>query len=163
MSAQVLVTHSAEATQALGRRLGARLEAGDLIMLHGELGSGKTTLTQGIAWGAGVTGYAHSPTFVLVHEYAGRFPLYHVDLYRIDGGSLEVQDLGIDEMLERGACVVEWAERAAEVFPTGHLAVRLVLGDRPDDRTITIEASGERHVALLDALASDVAAAAAGG
>ena len=162
MAVQALVTHSAEETQALGRRLGARLEAGDLVLLQGELGSGKTMLTQGIAWGAGVTGYAHSPTFVLVHEYAGRIPLYHVDLYRIDGGLFEVQDLGIDEMLERGACVVEWAERASEVFPSGHLAVRLVQGDGPDDRTITIGASGERHIALLDALASDVAAAAGG-
>ena len=70
-----LTTQSPDDTQAFGRRLGALLAVGDLVLLRGTLGAGKTTLTQGIAWGAGVTGYAHSPTFVLVNDYRGRLPL----------------------------------------------------------------------------------------
>ena len=124
-------TYSAEETQALGRRLGTLAEPGDLYLLHGTLGAGKTTLTQGVAWGAGVTGYAHSPTFVLVHEYQGRIPVYHVDLFRMDGGDLEIDDLAFSEMLEEGACVVEWPEQAYAVFPDEHLAVGIAFGDAP--------------------------------
>ena len=145
-------THSAEETQALGSRLGEHAAVGDLYLLHGGLGAGKTTLTQGLAWGAGVDGYAHSPTFVLVHEYQGRIPVYHVDLYRIDGGDLEIDDLAFDEMLEAGVCVVEWSEKAQAVFPDEHLAVTLSLGDEPDDRVLTLDAHGERYARLISEL-----------
>lgn len=148
MTALEVTTRAPEETQALGRRLGALLRPGDVVLLHGTLGAGKTTLTQGIAWGAGVTGYAHSPTFVLVHEYAGRLPIYHVDLYRTDG-VLEVHELAIQEMLESGACVVEWAEKAAAVFPPEHLEVHLDYGDAPDDRRIRLAGHGERHEWLV--------------
>ena len=78
---------------------------GTSICCAGRSGQGKTTLTQGLAWGAGVTGYAHSPTFVLVHEYQGRIPVYHVDLFRMDGGDLEIDVLAFGEMLEEwGVC-----------------------------------------------------------
>jgi tRNA threonylcarbamoyladenosine biosynthesis protein TsaE len=150
-SKTVVATHSAEETQELGKRLGAQLEEGDLVLLHGDLGAGKTTLTQGIAWGAGVTEYAHSPTFVLVHEYAGRVTLYHLDLYRIDVG-LEVHDLGIDEMLTTGACVVEWADKAPEVFPDDHLAIEIAQGAGEDDRELIFAANGARYEPLVAAL-----------
>jgi tRNA threonylcarbamoyladenosine biosynthesis protein TsaE len=157
------LTHGPEETQALGRLLGAKLAVGDVVLLHGTLGSGKTTLTQGIAWGAGVTGYAHSPTFVLVHEYAGRlFTLYHLDLYRMDDGALEVQDLGFDEMCAQGACVVEWAERASETFPLDRLAVTMEERGGPDDRALAFEARGERYERLLAELAGEIATAARG-
>ncbi len=146
-----VVTHSAEETQELGKRLGALLEVGDLCLLHGTLGAGKTTLTQGIAWGAGVTGYAHSPTFVLVHEYAGRITLYHLDLYRLEE-SLEVQDLGLDEMLTGGACVVEWAEKAPEVFPVEHLGVEIEVGPGEDDRVLIFTGHGARNERLVASL-----------
>ncbi|MBM3939585.1 MAG: tRNA (adenosine(37)-N6)-threonylcarbamoyltransferase complex ATPase subunit type 1 TsaE [SAR202 cluster bacterium] len=142
-----VTTRSAEETQAFGRRIGALLERGDLVLLHGTLGAGKTTLTQGIAWGAGVTKYAHSPTFVLVHEYGGRIPIYHLDLYRLDE-LLEVHDLGIEEMLEEGACVVEWAEKAPEVFPRDHLAIDVVPGVG-DERTLNATPHGARYVRLV--------------
>jgi len=147
-----VVTHSAEETQALGRSLGESLETGDLCLLSGELSAGKTTLTQGIAWGAGASGYAHSPTFVLVHEYPGRVKVYHLDLYRIDGGELEAHDLAIDELLADGACVVEWAERAPGVFPPGHVRIELCFGQAADDRRITLHAEGERAERLVEAL-----------
>lgn len=147
------ITHGADETQALGRALGAALEQGDLLLLHGPLGAGKTTLTQGLAWGAGVEGYAHSPTFVIVHEYAGRITVYHLDLYRLDAGLLEAHDLGIDEMLDAGACVVEWAEKASEIFPGPHLDVTLEPGAEPHDRRITLEPHGERAEALVTSVA----------
>ena len=148
-------TNSAEETQAFGRRLGALAEPGDLYLLRGTLGAGKTTLTQGVAWGAGVTGYAHSPTFVLVHEYQGRIPVYHVDLFRMDGGDLEIDDLAFGEMLEDGACVVEWPEQAQSVFPDEHLAVSIAFGGAPDARVLTLEPHGERYVRLIAALNGD--------
>ena len=155
MSRLTYTTRIPEETQELGRRLGALLEVGDLVLLQGSLGSGKTTLTQGIAWGAGVTGYAHSPTFVLVNEYAGRITIYHVDLYRFDGGATavddlrEVEELDFDGMLATGACVVEWADRATEALSPAHIAVSLEPGRGPDERTIALEAVGERYVVLL--------------
>ena len=145
-------THSAEETQELGRRLGAAAQVGDLILLEGGLGAGKTTLAQGIAWGAGVTGYAHSPTFVIVHEYAGRIPLYHVDLYRIEEGDLEAHDLGIEEMLADGACMVEWSEKAPAVFTADPLHVAIAFGKRPDDRRVTVTAPSPRYAKALSGL-----------
>jgi tRNA threonylcarbamoyladenosine biosynthesis protein TsaE len=158
MSGFTLNTASAQATQALGRHIGAALQIGDLVLLAGTLGTGKTTITQGIAWGAGVTEYAHSPTFVLVHEYAGRIPIYHLDLYRFEGASAvddiaEVEDLGIDEMMETGACIVEWAERAAEIFPGDFLEISLAEGETLDDRVVTLTAHGIRFESLVAQLA----------
>ena len=144
-------TASAEETEAVGRRLGAALRRGDLLLLEGELGAGKTTLTQGVAQGAQAEGYVHSPTFVLAHRYDGRLPLFHLDLYRTDGG-LEVHDLGIEEMLEAGAVVVEWADRAPEIFPAERLELRLRFGAAPDERRIEAAAHGERASALARSL-----------
>lgn len=154
MTILTLATANAEATQALGQHIGEALQVGDVILLGGTLGAGKTTLTQGIAWGAGVTEYAHSPTFVLVHEYAGRIPIYHLDLYRFEGAAsvddlAEVEDLGIDEMIETGACIVEWAERASAVFPGDFLEITLVEGESPDQRTLTLAPTGARADAIV--------------
>lgn len=154
MSALTLTTASPEATQVFGRIIGEALEIGDVVLLSGTLGAGKTTLTQGIAWGAGVTEYAHSPTFVLVHEYAGRIPVYHIDLYRFEGDAVvddlaEVEDLGIAEMFETGACVVEWAERAFTIFPRDFLEISLIEGDTPDQRLLTLVPHGARYQALV--------------
>jgi tRNA threonylcarbamoyladenosine biosynthesis protein TsaE len=154
MSEFTMNTASAEATQALGRHIGESLQIGDLVLLAGTLGAGKTTLTQGIAWGAGVTEYAHSPTFVLVHEYAGRIPIYHLDLYRFEGESTvddiaEVEDLGINEMMEMGACVVEWAERASQIFPGDFLEISLTEGENLNDRVVTLAAHGIRFEPLM--------------
>ena len=149
MNRATVETRSPGETQALGARLGRLAESGDLYLLHGTLGAGKTTFTQGVAWGAGVEGYAHSPTFVLVNEYDGRLPVHHVDLYRIDGG-LEADDLAFGEMLENGVCVVEWAERARAAFPEEHLAVTFSFGDGADCRSIRFEAHGRRYERLID-------------
>ncbi len=145
-------TQGPEETQELGRRLGAAAQVGDLFLLEGSLGAGKTTFAQGIAWGAGVTGYAHSPTFVIVHEYAGRIPLYHVDLYRLEEGDLEAHDLGIEDMLADGACMVEWSEKAPAVFTADPLHVAIGFGEGPDDRHITVTAASPRYADALSGL-----------
>jgi tRNA threonylcarbamoyladenosine biosynthesis protein TsaE len=106
-------SRSAEDTLALGEKIGRHLKAGDTLLLFGDLGAGKTTLTQGIARGLGVAKeeYVRSPTFTLVNQYQGRYPVYHIDLYRI-GSARELEDLGIDEVLAGdGVAIVEWAEK----------------------------------------------------
>jgi tRNA threonylcarbamoyladenosine biosynthesis protein TsaE len=142
-------------THELGHKLGAQMQVGDLLLLTGELGSGKTTLTQGIAWGLGVEEYAHSPTFVLVNEYQGRVRLYHMDLYRLEHGQ-EVHELGIHEMLTEGAGVVEWAEKALEELPSEHLSISITETE-PGSRLFHLTSRGERHAALLQSLDSTTA------
>ncbi len=112
-----IITKSAEQTIELGKKIGAFLLPNDVIALTGRLGAGKTTLIQGIALGAGVKDYVTSPTFILINEYNGRIPFFHVDLYRLNDVS-EVEDLGIEEYFTRnGACVIEWAEKLGELKP----------------------------------------------
>jgi len=111
------ISQSAEQTAELGRKIGAFLLSDEIIGLLGPLGAGKTTLTQGIAEGMNVKDYLTSPTFILINEYQGRIPLFHIDLYRIEDLS-EIEDLGIEEYFSRGGvCLIEWAERMGLLFP----------------------------------------------
>ncbi len=104
------ITNSQEDTLRLGREIGARLKRGSIICLTGELGSGKTHFTKGIAAGLGVEDIVSSPTYTIMIEYAGRVPLYHFDVYRIDAE--EFMDIGLDEYLYgEGVSVIEWADR----------------------------------------------------
>ncbi len=148
-------SYSPEQTQQLGRRLGELTHAGDVFLLTGELGSGKTCLTQGIAWGLGVKEYAFSPSFVLIREYNGRLPLYHVDFYRLDRLQ-EIADLGLDEYLYgKGVCVVEWAEKGMELMPEKRLLINLgYVSD--DERSINFEPKGQRYNRLLASLSSEL-------
>lgn len=135
---------AAEDTVAYGRALGRTLRAGDLVLLAGPLGAGKTTLTQGIAEGMGVTGRVTSPTFVLarVHPPAGEgAPLVHVDAYRIGGDLSQLDDLDLDTDLDTAAVVVEWGEGLAELLSDDYLVLHL---DRcPDDsRLVDLEPHG---------------------
>ena len=124
-------------TRAFGRRLGALLRAGDLVVLVGPLGAGKTALAQGIGAGLGVAGDITSPTFVIsrIHRpdpaRGGRVPLVHVDAYRL-GGGLEVEDLDLDATVEDSATVVEWGQGLVEQLADAHLEVRI---DRRADET----------------------------
>ena len=130
---------SADVTQELGRTIGENASVGDVILLTGELGAGKTCLTQGIALGLGVEGYVRSPTFVLMTRHHGRLTLHHVDLYRM-GSAAEAWDLGLDEQLfSDGICVIEWADRAAELFPEDCLRIDLTYGQDPESREIILE------------------------
>lgn len=118
------------ATQALGARLAAGLRAGDLLLLSGPLGAGKTSLTQGIGTALGVRGAVTSPTFVLARTHRGPLPLLHVDAYRLReaGARLDLDDLDLDEALEDAVTVVEWGEGLAERLTASWLHVQL---DRP--------------------------------
>jgi tRNA threonylcarbamoyladenosine biosynthesis protein TsaE len=136
--AREVVAPTPEATQALGERVGARLHAGDVVACIGELGAGKTCFIQGLARGLGVDGDVTSPTFVLVNQYRGRLPVYHVDAYRT-GSLTELVDLGLEEMLHGdGVTVVEWADKLQPLLPASTLAVTITgLGDEP--RRIVVE------------------------
>ncbi|MSQ14208.1 MAG: tRNA (adenosine(37)-N6)-threonylcarbamoyltransferase complex ATPase subunit type 1 TsaE [Dehalococcoidia bacterium] len=148
MTTLQLVSRSPEETRGIGRALGRHAQARDLILLIGDLGAGKTTLTQGIAQGLGVTQPARSPTFVLVAQYQGRLPMYHADLYRVNN-PLEALELGLDDWEhEAGVCVVEWAEKAPEAFPQEHLGVRIAY-EGEDHRRLALRATGPRYEQLL--------------
>ena len=148
------ISHSPEQTRRLGARLGALLRAGDIIALEGELGSGKTCLTQGIARGMGVEGPVTSPTFTLIAEYRPPPPaptLYHVDLYRLAEPSAEIETLGLDDyLLGEGVCVIEWADRIVGRLPEERLWVTLRHITR-SKRGITMRAHGPRYDQLLQA------------
>ncbi len=112
-------TASPAATHEFGRQFAARLKAGDCVALVGELGAGKTVLVRGIAAGLGLANHrwVSSPTFVLVQEYPARVPIFHVDLYRLADPAAELSQLGIEEMLQGGVVLIEWADRAPPPCP----------------------------------------------
>jgi tRNA threonylcarbamoyladenosine biosynthesis protein TsaE len=116
-------TTSVEETHALGRRLGNALQAGDVVGLEGDLGTGKTELVRGIAEGMGVTGRVHSPTFVLHHRYQGRLPIEHFDLYRLEGTGWV--DTGLDEAAADAVTLIEWPERAGVLNSWATTLIRL--------------------------------------
>ncbi len=123
-----VTTHSEEETAAAGRELASRLGPGSVVLLYGELGSGKTAFVRGLASGLGVDpADVSSPTFTIVQHYTGgRVPLLHVDLYRLE--PKEVDDLGLDELGEEAVVAVEWAERLPRV-PAGAIRVTLEGGE----------------------------------
>ena len=151
MSGEVLNSRGPGETRRLGTRLGRLLRAGDVVLLSGELGAGKTVFVQGIARGMGYEGAVSSKSFVLLGEYTGRVKLYHADLYRLEAPE-QSEELALEEVCADGALVVEWPERAPGIFPPDHLLVRFaVTGERT--RTLTLEACGDRAEELAQALA----------
>ncbi len=148
-------TNSPDETQNIGRFLGARTDPGDVFALLGPLGSGKTCLTQGIAWGLGVQEHARSPTFVLATQYHGRLNLYHIDLYRLDSPEA-TDELGLDEYLYGdGVCVVEWAEKAPDIYPDQHMTIKIESLDSTT-RRLTLTAKGEHYSQIMNALKTDI-------
>lgn len=136
----VVRTGAASETEALGKRLGARLRPGDVVALIGPLGSGKTVLARGMARGAGAAGYVASPSFVVVREYHGPVRVYHADLYRI-GPREELDTLGLDDLMNgSGVLVVEWADRAIGLLPREHVRVECAFGAAEDERVLTLSA-----------------------
>ncbi len=154
-------TGSADDTRALGARLGACLEPGDVVALTGDLGAGKTQFVQGVAEGLGAKEVPTSPTFNIVLTYgSGRLPLHHFDLYRLDD-ERQLDDIGLREYLESGgACFVEWAEKFPGAFDE---LLHVSIGKTsPDARSVTARAEGARPAALLDAWQSACAGGASG-
>ncbi len=154
----VAVTGSAAATRQLAGALAALAEPGDLVVLIGEMGVGKTAFAQGFAAGLGVTEQVTSPTFTLVRHYQGRLALHHVDVYRLDRLS-EAVDLGLAELLDDGGVtLIEWGDVVLPVLPSDYLEVRLSYVDIDDQhRRLSARAVGRtwagRRVAMEAALA----------
>ena len=150
-----ITIESVKATRKLGRRIGRCLAAPLLIALTGDLGSGKTTLVQGLAQGLDVPGnYAvTSPTYTLINEYPGRWPLYHVDLYRLQD-SVDLEDIGLREVIHGdGVVAVEWAEKLVEEdLPAEQIAIDMQIVDDLR-RKISLVAHGQKSVNLLNDLA----------
>ncbi len=148
-----IVSRGERQTMGIGRALGRMLEPGSVVALTGELGSGKTRFTQGIAVGLGVSPSDHvsSPSFALIHEYAGRIALYHMDFYRLPVDRWD-PELGIEEYVwGDGACVIEWADRVPSILPDDRLDVELAIrGART--REIRFRAGGKRHGLVLERL-----------
>jgi len=141
------------ATQAAGARLAQHLQAGDLVVLSGRLGAGKTSLTQGIGEGLGVRGAVTSPTFVLARVHRGPLPLVHVDAYRLReaGTTLDLEDLDLDAALEDGVTVVEWGDGVVEQLSPSRLHIELSRGNgttayQDEGRTMRLHAHGSRWV-----------------
>jgi len=136
-------TNSPAATIAVGRRLAGQLRRGDCVALTGQLGAGKTILVKGLAAGLGVADetIVASPTFVLVREYPGRLPIYHVDLYRLPSDEADLSSLGIDEMLTDGVVIVEWADKAGASLPRRRWQVEIAITG-PRSRLISVRRIG---------------------
>ncbi|RKU38308.1 tRNA (adenosine(37)-N6)-threonylcarbamoyltransferase complex ATPase subunit type 1 TsaE [Candidatus Poribacteria bacterium] len=126
---EIFTTESPHETQALGEKLGQTLKQGDVIALIGDLGTGKTCLTQGIARGIGIAPneIVSSPSYILINEYNGTIPIYHIDLYRLEN-SEEIAELGLSEYVEGdGICIIEWAERMADALPDTCIKIHITL------------------------------------
>lgn len=146
---------SAEETTKLGKKLGEILEKGDIVCLIGNLGTGKTAFTNGIAEGLGIKGYITSPTFTLVNEYKGRVTLYHFDVYRITDPD-EMFEIGFEEYLEgSGVVVIEWADAIGDLIPKEHIRVE-IKKDHPagsDARILRFDFKGDKYKLLEDRFA----------
>ena len=138
MTPLTYITRTEEETIALGKKIGSKLQKGDIIALQGTLGAGKTTITKGIAVSLGIEDTITSPTFCLISEYEGKMPLYHMDVYRLEGTE-DFINLGVDDMLYgRGVCLIEWSEKIMDELPKKTIILRL-MPNEDGSRTITIE------------------------
>jgi len=139
----ILFTKSSAETKGLGKRIGKLLLPGDTVALTGELGSGKTVLTKGIARGLGIKGNpVRSPSFVLIKEYPGKVPLFHFDLYRLKKPE-ELNTIGYEEYFSgKGVVVIEWAEKAKNFLPEKYLKVELLIINK-NKRKISVKMKGK--------------------
>ncbi len=138
-------------TKDIGEKLGKLLRPNDILTLNGDLGAGKTTLTQSIAKGMGISEYITSPTFTIVQEYDGKPPLYHFDVYRITDEE-EMYYIGFDEYLEKdGVCIIEWANLIKNILPKNRLDIELSYAEK-EGRNMKLTAYGERYEDLVKEL-----------
>jgi tRNA threonylcarbamoyladenosine biosynthesis protein TsaE len=142
-----LIARDVEATRAVGAILGRAAEPGDVVCLFGELGAGKTQLAKGIAAGLGVSDTVSSPSFVLMAEYEGRLPLFHIDLYRLADEADALAGGLIDDRQAAGVTVIEWAERLGERLPASRLDLRID-GTGDDPRRLELRPTDARHERL---------------
>jgi tRNA threonylcarbamoyladenosine biosynthesis protein TsaE len=156
----LFVADSVEKTNSLGKKLGSFMLAGDLIALSGELGAGKTTFVKALARGLGIPeDGVSSPSYTLLNEYNGRIPMYHFDLYRLEGAD-DVDDLGFDEYMEGdGLAVVEWADVAPQILPSEYLEIKIMISGE-ENRDLELKGIGERYVKIVERLRGSLQGAA---
>ncbi|PIU42115.1 MAG: tRNA (adenosine(37)-N6)-threonylcarbamoyltransferase complex ATPase subunit type 1 TsaE [Candidatus Omnitrophica bacterium CG07_land_8_20_14_0_80_42_15] len=147
---KAFISKSPSETEKLGKKIASFLTKGDVLALIGELGSGKTTFTKGIAEGLGVktAKYVNSPSFVIIKEHAGRIPLFHMDLYRLEDIS-ELDTTGYEEYVgSDGICVIEWADKMSYLLPKEHIRIEMYFKD-VNERLIKLIPKGARYKELL--------------
>jgi len=150
-------TSSVDQTRAIAASLAELARPGDLILMAGDLGAGKTAFTQGFGFGLGVTAPITSPTFTIAQVYSGRLTLHHLDVYRLDQLN-EVLDIGIAELLdEGGVTLIEWGDQILPILPADFLEIRLAYGEEDDDRVLSLRTIGAGWAARSRALESAVA------
>lgn len=152
LAEHVVTTRDPAETRALAARLALAARAGDLVCLVGDLGAGKTQFAKGFATGLGIADTVNSPTFVLMSEYRGRLPLFHLDLYRIDDAGDALAGGLLDERQLEGVTLVEWAERLGDALPAARLDV-LIDGTGDEPRRITLRAGDDSYGRYLEATA----------
>ncbi|MGL4796855.1 MAG: tRNA (adenosine(37)-N6)-threonylcarbamoyltransferase complex ATPase subunit type 1 TsaE [Paraclostridium sp.] len=139
-----------EKTREIGSKLGNLLTPKSVVCLIGDLGAGKTTMTQSLAKSLGVDDYITSPTFTIVNEYEGRIPLYHFDVYRI-GSSEEMYDIGFDEYIDgEGVCIIEWANLIEDILPDEYLYIEMNYIE--NGREMTLNPKGEKYEEIVKEL-----------
>lgn len=140
---------SSDDTMAVGERIGLALSAGSVITLDGELGSGKTTLTKGIARGLDIHGELSSPSYTIIDEYEGRLPLYHMDAYRLSGSEDFIGTGGEEYLWSQGVCVIEWGERIKDILPSHTWKIRIVQAEDAS-RSLLLEGKGLEEIFYED-------------
>ena len=148
-------TGSVAATQALAMAMAPLITDGDLLVLVGDLGAGKTAFTQGLGRSLGVTEPITSPTFTLANRYSGRIVVNHLDVYRIEALA-EAEDLALPELLDDGVTLIEWGDVILPALPADRLDIRVVFGEGDDDRRLEFSAVGARWADRLDLLRTAV-------
>lgn len=135
---QTFISHSEEETREIGKKIADKLKRGDIVCLKGDLGAGKTTVSKAIAEALGVTEPVTSPTFTIVHEYEGKLPVYHFDVYRIMDVD-EMFEIGFEEYIYgEGICIIEWADIISEILPKESIWITLSYGQSDNERIINI-------------------------
>lgn len=147
-----LISGSAQDTFEIGERLGRLLGKGNILCLSGDLGAGKTAMTQGIGKGLEVTDYVTSPTYTIINEYQGRLPLYHFDVYRLDHVD-EMYELGYEEYFYGdGVTVIEWADIVKEIIPKERLWITILKSKSGEEREILLDPTGDEYIRIAEGM-----------
>lgn len=152
MDMHMVSTYSEYETEKIGKQFAQYLWAGSIILLSGDLGVGKTAFARGLARGLGIEEPITSPTYTLIHEYTGRLPLYHFDVYRLNNVE-EMGDIGYEEYFYGdGVTVIEWPQRICEILPEAYLTVEILKAEQDNVRNILFQSKGFKYAALLKEL-----------
>lgn len=151
----LIVLNNLQDTDRVGKIIGENLQAGSVICLEGDLGAGKTTLTQSIAKGMLIDDYVTSPTFTIIKEYKGRLNLYHMDAYRLEAED-DMIYLGYDEYINSdGVCIIEWASKIKGLIPKSAINVNITIDYENDRRYLDIDGIGEQFDIIMESLKKD--------